>query len=307
MNLENLKYFYEVANTKSISKTAAKSHISQSAISKQIQKLEEGLNVRLIDRSNKGIELTSAGEVVLKYAEKILQNYDRMEEAVQNFTMDNHVVKINACCVLNPYVMSKIVYVLKKKLSDLNFDVQSNSCDKIESDILEYNSHLGLVCKAPTDKDVISEKLATDRIILACSKDYKIPAIIDFQEILKYQIVLLNANNGTNETVRKRLINIGKKFSDLNVVFTADSTESVKASIVNGQGLAFLPYLVLKEEIDNGIIKEVKITDLDLSYNIYLIYNIKQDEKIKLVINEFKHYWNKQFNHINNFGIIKTP
>lgn len=295
MNLENLKYFYEVANTKSISKAAIKAHISQSAMSKQIQKLEEGLNVTLIDRSNKGIELTPAGAVVLKYAEKILQNYDRMEEAVQNFTTDNHLIKINACCVLNPYVMSKIVYFLKKKLGDLNFEVQSNLCDKIESDISEYNSHIGLVCKAPTDKDVYCEKLITDRVILACSKDFNIPEIIDFSDILKYQIVLLNANNGTNETVRKKLIKIGKQLSDLNIVFTADSTESIKASVMNGQGITFLPYLVLKEEIDKGVIKEVKINDLDLSYNIYLIYNKRPDEKISLVIDAFKHYWNKQF------------
>jgi len=269
MNIENLKYFYEVANTKSISKAAAKSHISQSAISKQIQKLEESLNAKLILRSNKGIVVTPEGALVLKYAEKIIQNYSRMEEAVQNFTKDNNVIKINACCVLNPYIMTKILYVLKKKLTDLNFDVQSNLCDKIESDISEYNSHLGLVCKCPLDKDVISEKLTTDRIVLASSMDFNVPDKIDFADILKYQIVLLNANNGTNETVRKRLINIGKHFSDLNVVFTADSTESIKASIINGQGITFLPYLVIREEIDKGIIKEVHINDLTLNYNIY--------------------------------------
>jgi len=293
MNIENLKYFYEVANTKSISKAAAKSHISQSAISKQIQKLEESLNAKLILRSNKGIVVTPEGALVLKYAEKIIQNYSRMEEAVQNFTKDNNVIKINACCVLNPYIMTKILYVLKKKLTDLNFDVQSNLCDKIESDISEYNSHLGLVCKCPLDKDVISEKLTTDRIVLASSMDFNVPDKIDFADILKYQIVLLNANNGTNETVRKRLINIGKHFSDLNVVFTADSTESIKASIINGQGITFLPYLVIREEIDKGIIKEVHINDLTLNYNIYLVYNKNLDEKTKLVINEFKNSWKK--------------
>ncbi len=293
MNIENLQYFYEAANLKSISKAAEKSHISQSALSKQIQKLEENLGVKLIDRSNRGVELTEAGELVMKYAEKILHNYDRLEEEIKYLGNDINMVKINACCVLNPYIMTKTLYHMKKKLPKFHFNVNSNYCDKIEVAISEFNSDIGLVCKPPADKKVAIDVLAVDKVVLVAGQNFDIPDAIDFEDILKYQMVMLNANNGTNETVKKKLNLIGKSFADLKIVFTADSTESIKAAVVNGQGITFLPYLVVKQELDGNLLKEIDVNNLNMTYNLYLIHNVDANDKIKHVINEFKSIWKK--------------
>ena len=71
MNIEYLRFFYEVASVKSISKVANNSHISQPALSQQIHKLEDNLGYKLLDRSNKGVQLTEAGKIVEKYAKNI--------------------------------------------------------------------------------------------------------------------------------------------------------------------------------------------------------------------------------------------
>lgn len=291
MNLENLKYFYEVANSKSISKAAAKSHMSQSAISRQIQRLEESMDAKLILRSNKGVELTSAGKLVLEYTEKILHNIDMMEAAVQNFNVKNNEMKISICCVLNPFIMSKVVYLLKRKYKKLNFNMSSNFCDKIEADISNQSSQVGLVCKMPSDGDVLYEKLSTDRIILASSTDFNIPDMIEFKDILDYPFLHVNVNNSANEIIRNKLENIGKSFSDLKEVFKSDSTEAVKASVLNGQGITFMPYLVLQQELEKGVIKEIAVADLELEYDIYLIYGKNIDENTRLVANELKTSW----------------
>lgn len=293
MNIENLKYFYEAATLKSISKAAEKSHISQSALSKQIQRLEENLDVKLINRSNKGVELTDAGILVLKYAEKILHNYVRMEEEVKNVATNRNNVKINACCVLNPYITTKVIFHLKNKLSTLTFDVNSNYCDRIEAEISDFNADIGLVCKKPTDKTILCDVLTSDRVVLVTNSNLDVPDIIDFPDMLKYPIVMLNANNGTNETVKKKLESIGKDIADLKIVFSSDSTESVKAAVVSGQGIAFLPYMVVKSELENGYLSEIKVNDLDLTYDLYLIYNHDSSENIKIIVKEFKNLWKK--------------
>lgn len=66
MHIEYFDYFYQVAKLRSISKVAKQIHISQSALSQQIQKLEDSLGFTLLERSNKGVVLTDMGEVVLK-------------------------------------------------------------------------------------------------------------------------------------------------------------------------------------------------------------------------------------------------
>ena len=80
MHIEYFDYFYKVAKLKSISKVAKNIHISQSALSQQIQKLEDSLGYKLLERSNKGVELTEMGEIVLKYSENIIKVYENMME-----------------------------------------------------------------------------------------------------------------------------------------------------------------------------------------------------------------------------------
>ena len=78
LHIECLKYFQKIAKIKSISKVANRSHISQPALSQQIQKLENSLGKKLFIRSNKGVKLTSSGEIVLKYADNIIRTYEKM-------------------------------------------------------------------------------------------------------------------------------------------------------------------------------------------------------------------------------------
>ena len=68
MRISSLRYFYEVAQLKSISKISNNLHISQPALSHQISKLEKYLGVKLLERSNTGVELTTKGQVMYKYA-----------------------------------------------------------------------------------------------------------------------------------------------------------------------------------------------------------------------------------------------
>ena len=84
MHIDSLNYFFQVANSKSISTVAKNSHISQSALSQQISKLENKLNVKLFDRTNKGVSLTPEGEIVFKYTESILNSYNKMQEELLN-------------------------------------------------------------------------------------------------------------------------------------------------------------------------------------------------------------------------------
>ena len=70
MTQSQIDYFLSVATTKSIAKSAAKLYVSQSAISKQITLLEKEFNLFLFDRTNKGVELTKAGELLFDHFTK---------------------------------------------------------------------------------------------------------------------------------------------------------------------------------------------------------------------------------------------
>jgi len=76
MNLNQLKYFVAVAEQRSFTKAASQHYISQTAITQQIQALEEKVGVQLIDRNSRPIALTPAGKVFLKEARAVLERMD---------------------------------------------------------------------------------------------------------------------------------------------------------------------------------------------------------------------------------------
>ena len=76
-NLSSYRIFYTVANTGNISKAAKELYISQPAISKSIQKLEEGVGCKLFSRSSRGVVLTDEGKLL----------YDHVSSAFETLTL----------------------------------------------------------------------------------------------------------------------------------------------------------------------------------------------------------------------------
>ena len=76
MKLEWMRCFAEIAETGSINKAAENLYLSQPAVTKMMQALEKELNIVLLDRKKTGVELTEQGELFLRHAKTILQEYD---------------------------------------------------------------------------------------------------------------------------------------------------------------------------------------------------------------------------------------
>lgn len=81
MLLKQLDYFIKVVENRSFTKAAAAAYISQSAISQQIQALENSLGVQLLERRNRSFILTSAGEYLYRHAPDLLESASQLESA----------------------------------------------------------------------------------------------------------------------------------------------------------------------------------------------------------------------------------
>lgn len=110
LNLNSLKIFLAVATSNSFLEASNKLYISQPAISKSINKLEEDLGVTLFYRANKGVTLTSSGEILLKYVkdtQKLLHACERMLAANNNSESGSIVIGAQSHIVRN-YLLEHI-------------------------------------------------------------------------------------------------------------------------------------------------------------------------------------------------------
>lgn len=272
MHIEYLKYFFEVASVKSISKVAISCHISQPALSQQIQRLEDSLGYKLLERSNRGVELTEAGQIVEKYARNLIKAYDNMVEDLVAIDKRNCTMRIEACPTIATYALPCTVYKIKEEFPNYIYCLTSNISEEIEHDILNDECDVGFVQGKPIDQDLICSKVGTDRMVLVASQDFNIKSEISLDELIRYPLVMMHEKFQCRKQFNEILKEKGFSLESLNVLFNLDSTESIKSSVLKGHGLSLLPYISIKKELYNKQLKEIKVTEFEMLYDIYIIY-----------------------------------
>jgi DNA-binding transcriptional LysR family regulator len=277
MHLDALRYFQTVFEEKSISKAANKTHISQSALSQMIQKLEEDLNVALLNRSNRGVTLTEPGEIVLKYANNIIKSTDKMMDELMRYDSNKNKITVSGTWSLSAYSLPCMLYKLKKKLSEYSFDLEAKTVDEIVRDIREDLSDIGFVDAIVEHEDLVYHKMGQEKVVLIAKSDYNIADKITLKELLDVELIMCSMNKKTCEHLDDALKAYNMALDNLNIIFKADTLTAVKSSVLNGYGMAFVPYESVKHELYEKSIKLIQIEDVDLDYDIYMVTKKTKD------------------------------
>ena len=136
MNIDQLKYFADLAKTNSITNTAKRMFISQQALSESIKRLENELGCTLVNRSKTGVEFTDDGKLILDYAQKILDLHTEMEHHLQA-KYNNNILRGKLSIGVGPTVsnvfLPKFMIKLNNKYPSIKLHFLENSSDSIVS------------------------------------------------------------------------------------------------------------------------------------------------------------------------------
>ncbi|WDC85120.1 LysR family transcriptional regulator [Caloramator sp. mosi_1] len=159
MNIQSLISFRETVRQNSISKASNKLHLTQSALSQQLQNLEKNVGCSLLIRSNKGVELTKEGEILLEYAESIINLYENMLSDI-NESLHNKIskIKILSCNIVGEYLLPCSVYIYKSKHSNIKFDIKIENTKKVIEGIKSKIADIGFIDKPLIDDGIESKK-----------------------------------------------------------------------------------------------------------------------------------------------------
>lgn len=288
MHIESLKYFQEIAKLKSISKVANHSHISQPALSQQIQKLEDSLGKKLFIRSNRGVKLTESGKIVLKYADNIIRTYNKMLSDLND--QDSKEIKIEGEHTIATYCLPCAILNMNFKFPNHKYNLVSASSDKIEQDVLSDICEVGFTTRPTQAEKLISDKVIYEKVVLISPPAFDLPEKVKLEEILEYKFVILKEDCIIKEKFKEALADLKKDFSEIEIISQLDSTEAVKTLVRKGYGVAFVPYNSVRDEFSANEINVSRITDYDLDYDIYMINKKAKflSEEVREFINNFK-------------------
>ena len=270
MHIKSLEYFQKIAEVKSISKVADKSHISQPALSQQMQKLEDSLGQKLFVRSNRGVKLTKAGELVLNYAENIIRTYDKMLTGLEK--QQESELNIEADYTIATYCLPCALVKMKEKFPTHNYNLISAQSDEIEEEVLNDICEVGFITRDTEKENLISHNVIEEKVVMISSMDYDIPEKVNLEEVLDHPLIILKDICIIKENFKLALDDLNYSMDDLNIISKLETREALKTLVKKGYGVGFVPYNAVREEYLDNMLQISRIKDYNLDYNVFMVY-----------------------------------
>ena len=291
MNIESLRYFFLISKAGNISSVAKEVHLTQSALSQQIQKLENDLDQKLLVRSNKGVSITNAGKIVSLYAENILRTYDTMIEELGDAEKEDVVLKIEACHSVADYALPCTLILANGMHPNHKYELTGNESSNIITNISNNICDVGFICgkdvKIEYD-DVISTKVGINNISLISKNENTYPDKITLAGLLDYCLITFPEKNYITRLLEKNLRETGYNQNSINCNLRVEGIEGAKILISRNFGVAFLPHISVKEELYKKQFKKIAISNFDMDIEIYMLYKKNCPEYIKDFVDWFK-------------------
>jgi len=154
MDMRNLTYFIEVAKYKSFTKASKSLHLSQSTLSKAVKSLEEELNIELIDRSAKKIELTDAGEIVLAEGAMIIESLNDLSIHLYDLmNLKKGKIKIGIPPIIGFLFFPKIIKGFNNLYPDIKINISEDDSNKVKQEVREGKLDFGVVMLPVDEKE----------------------------------------------------------------------------------------------------------------------------------------------------------
>ena len=267
-------------------------------MSQQIQKLENDLGKKLLIRSNKGVVLTSTGKIVFKFAENILRTYDKMMLELAEAEKTATVVKIEACHSIADYALPCTLIKANGAYPNHRYELTSNPSAQIVSDVTNNICDVGFSCDNDASVDdpaVALMKVGENSIVLIARNDDTLPDAMTTEQLLGYCLITFTEKNNITNTLIRNLVRLGYNESSLNCSLRVEGIESAKMLVMREFGIAFLPYISVKEELYKKQFKIVKVPEFNMNLNITMLYKRNCPSHVSDFVDWFKKNGSKSF------------
>lgn len=276
MDDHKLKVFCTVAETRSFSKTSEIIHLTQPAVSLQIQSLEEVYETKLFDRSSSTVALTPAGEVLYKYAKEILALYASAEKVIGKLTgLVKGSITIGACSNVGNYLLPSVITDFKKTHQKVKIHLLVCNTKRVIELLNSGSIDLGLVSVDSVRQKMIVKKLVSDELLVIVSPDHPWAKKkeVSVSDLTKEPFIFREAGSGTRQMIEKFLARHGITPHEMKISTVLGSTEAIKDVVENGLGISIISGWAARKESKYGTLRLLRLKEEKMVRDFSLIIN----------------------------------
>jgi DNA-binding transcriptional LysR family regulator len=274
MELYALKVFATVIAEQSFSRAAEKLLRTQPAVSLTLQRLEAEIGGKLIDRSfrtAKQLVLTDSGRTVLEFARRfdnLKQEMDNALAELRDNSAGRLIIGANESSTL--YLLSHIERY-RRLYPKIKVQVRRGQSSKIPAELLDGNLELGVVSYDPEDERLVSKVIYADALAFVVSPLHRFARrkTVSITDLGMETFIAHNVVSPHRETILREF----RRYRvPLNMDVEMPTLESIRKLVQSNEGVAFLPRMVVRHELDRKLLREVKVKELHVERPIRLLY-----------------------------------
>ena len=262
MEMAQLEYFSKVVQERSFSKAADRVYRTQPAVSIAIRRLEEEIGLPLLDRTQKTPVLTDAGQVVYDYAQRILALRDQVGQAISELqSLKRGRVRVGANESTSLYLLPDFILKFREQHPEVKVEIYRHVSSRLPREVLERNVDFALMASEPADRDLEAFPVLKDELVLIMSPKHPLAgrSSVKVKDLGKESFVAHNVNSGSRLKVIEAF---ARQHTPLNIALELATIETIKRFVQKRVGLAFVPRMCVREELERGVLATVPVRGL---------------------------------------------
>ena len=271
MNLRHLQIFLAVCETGSMTRAAASVYLTQPSVSQVIAELEKEYGVRLFERLNHRLYLTAAGEHLRSYANHIVNLSEQVKKELTDLTAQGSI-RIGASLTIGTHLLPGLIHAYRQALPEVEIFTQVDNTSVIEKLLLEDRLDLGLVEGPIYSPHIREEMLCEDDLVIICGPGHPFwdAGVIEIHQLTGKSFIIREPGSGTRDIFERIMSGAGANWKIIGIY---NNTEAIKQAVRENLGLAVLPKISIKEEMERGQVQVIEVSGLNLKRNFKLVYH----------------------------------
>ena len=299
MEFKQLESFAAVVRLRSFTRAAEQLYISQPTISTHIRALEEELNMRLILRTTKSIEVTAEGQKLYEYAVNILQLRDRMLQECSSEA--KRIIHLGASTIPSAYILPEVLPKFGGKHTNTFFVIHQSDSKGVLDGLTDGIFDVGLIGMDVEKESLTCEPFCEDRMVLITPVTEQFLKLhrkgISAVELLTREpVILREKGSGSKKSVDRFLEEMGISDDQLNITARVNDPEAIKNLVAQGLGISFI-----SQRAAQNFIREKRLLAFDLpestnSRSLYLAYRTDHGDyaPIREFVEFVKHFYSAE-------------
>lgn len=274
MNINYWLTFIATVDKGTLSAAATELHLTQPAVSKQLQALEEYFGVRLLERRGREVQLTAAGKICYRHARAIVRHLEQTRrELAEHVELLRGRLHLGASTTPGQYILPRLMGAFRREYPRVEVALEVAGTQEVLRRLQVGEIDLGVVGAGSRVRSLFFNRFAEDELVLIVPPGSPLAAAaaVTPRELKGQPLIWREAASGTRQVVEERLEAAGFIIKPEQVVMELGSIEAIISAVEAGLGISLVSRWAADKSIRLGRVVIVPVQGVELKRDLYLV------------------------------------